>query len=469
MFAVTSMKIRSYVVITEDMIARNLLPLIPEITMKDNFRELAEKMIKYTADESKIRSKNPRIRSKNFFMSIDFEKLNTNMRNDVVYEPFKFIDNLFGFNNLISRTHEIFHNSLIYTSDKDYLPTWQANSTIPILNEHTWLGHLGGFEGLRQKGWTIVTVAAIWLGSCLPTSLKIASSFRPYSSENIPTLDNCISTISANGMSMCMNDLNSTMSIFSTYLEMSYCYSCHLSNSFILGKGLYSVNIDKLTASTITDIHLKSVKDNQKKVTIIKVLLIYAGVFNGYPVICPLHFIIRGATIWGYMESVISKVRSTSTLQLLAIKNSTKSPLTEMRHVEMVCYKSVMMRCLNSSVSHIDINNFFSRKTAQLLRELSWNKNNIIGVTVPHPAEIVLKYNIRYNICPRCLTDDKNYILTIGSDFISQNKDLAYIVDGPYLPYLGSVTKEKIQSSVEKLPTNPDPPTNSKQLNYKES
>ncbi|KAI0984506.1 hypothetical protein GJ496_011450 [Pomphorhynchus laevis] len=169
------------------------------------------------------------------------------------------------------------------------------------------------------------------------------------------------------------------------------------------------------------------------------------------------------------MESVISKVRSTSTLQLLAIKNSTKSPLTEMRHVEMVCYKSVMMRCLNSSVSHIDINNFFSRKTAQLLRELSWNKNNIIGVTVPHPAEIVLKYNIGYNICPRCLTDDKNYILTIGSDFISQNKDLAYIVDGPYLPYLGSVTKEKIQSSVEKLPTNPDPPTNSKQLNYKES
>ncbi|KAI0978973.1 hypothetical protein GJ496_005980 [Pomphorhynchus laevis] len=350
------------------MIARNLLPLIPEITMKDNFRELAEKMIKYTADESKIRSKNPRIRSKNFFMSIDFEKLNTNMRNDVVYEPFKFIDNLFGFNNLISRTHEIFHNSLIYTSDKDYLPTWQANSTIPILNEHTWLGHLGGFEGLRQKGWTIVTVAAIWLGSCLPTSLKIASSFRPYSSENIPTLDNCISTISANG-----------------------------------------------------------------------------------------HEII-GATIWGYMESVISKVRSTSTLQLLAIKNSTKSPLTEMRHVEMVCYKSVMMRCLNSSVSHIDINNFFSRKTAQLLRELSWNKNNIIGVTVPHPAEIVLKYNIGYNICHICLTDDKNYILTIGSDFISQNKDLAYIVDGPYLPYLESVTKEKIQSSVEKLPTNPDPP-----------
>ncbi|KAI0978931.1 hypothetical protein GJ496_004535 [Pomphorhynchus laevis] len=165
MFAVTSMKIRSYVVITEDMIARNLLLLIPEITMKDNFRELAEKMIKYTSNDSKIGMKNPPNRFKNFFMSIDFEKWSTNMRNDVVYEPFKFIDNLFGFNNLISRTHEIFSKSLIYTSDKDYLPIWQADSTIPRLNDYTWLGHLGGFEGLRQKGWTIVTVSAIRLVS----------------------------------------------------------------------------------------------------------------------------------------------------------------------------------------------------------------------------------------------------------------------------------------------------------------
>ncbi|KAI0990116.1 hypothetical protein GJ496_002041 [Pomphorhynchus laevis] len=282
MFAVTSMKIRSYVVITEDMIARNLLPLIPEITMKDNFRELAEKMIKYTSTDSKIGIKNPRNGSKDFFMSIDFEKWNTNMRNYVVYEPFKFIDNLFGFNNLISRTHEIFSNSLIYTSDRDYLPVWQADNTDPLLNDYTWLGHLGRFEGLRQKG------------PCLPTSLKRASTFRPYSSENIPTLDNCVSTISANGMSMCMNDLNSTMSILSTYLEMSYCYSCHLSNSLIFGKGLKTINVEKLTASIITDIHLTYVKENQKKATVIKILLIYGGVFGGYPVICPLHFIIRG-------------------------------------------------------------------------------------------------------------------------------------------------------------------------------
>ncbi|KAI0981979.1 hypothetical protein GJ496_003275, partial [Pomphorhynchus laevis] len=163
MFAVTSMKIRSYVVITEDMIARNLLLLIPEITMKDNFRELAEKMIKYTSNDSKIGMKNPPNRFKNFFMSIDFEKWSTNMRNDVVYEPFKFIDNLFGFNNLISRTHEIFSKSLIYTSDKDYLPIWQADSTIPRLNDYTWLGHLGGFEGLRQKAWGKLARAGVSL------------------------------------------------------------------------------------------------------------------------------------------------------------------------------------------------------------------------------------------------------------------------------------------------------------------
>ncbi|KAI0981280.1 hypothetical protein GJ496_001968 [Pomphorhynchus laevis] len=58
------------------------------------------------------------------------------------------MDNLFRFEKLISRTHEVFTNSLIYTSDKEYLPQWES-----------------GFEGLRQRGWTIVTVATIRLVS----------------------------------------------------------------------------------------------------------------------------------------------------------------------------------------------------------------------------------------------------------------------------------------------------------------
>ncbi|KAI0981278.1 hypothetical protein GJ496_001966 [Pomphorhynchus laevis] len=97
--------------------------------------------------------------------SIDFEKWNTNMRDDLVVQPFRFMDNLFRFEKLISRTHEVFTNSLIYTSDKEYLQQWESTSLDSILNDYTWSGHLGGFEGLRQSGYTIITVATIRLVS----------------------------------------------------------------------------------------------------------------------------------------------------------------------------------------------------------------------------------------------------------------------------------------------------------------
>ncbi|KAI0980335.1 hypothetical protein GJ496_003058 [Pomphorhynchus laevis] len=68
MFAVTSMPIRSYVVITEEMIATDFLPLFPEITMKDDLQKLTERMISATASEKRtLGSINTKVSYKIFY------------------------------------------------------------------------------------------------------------------------------------------------------------------------------------------------------------------------------------------------------------------------------------------------------------------------------------------------------------------------------------------------------------------
>ncbi|KAI0980336.1 hypothetical protein GJ496_003059 [Pomphorhynchus laevis] len=263
----------------------------------------------------------------------------------------------------------------VYTADSDYLPDWDFQCHTPILNDFTWTDQKGGFEGLRQKGWTAITVSAIklaslktntkisilgqrdnqllrikinttavsakdlkdhcvnqierfrteldsvfsriglplkmeetWVseatfshgkfmifrGSALPTSLKRASSFRPYSSENIPTLDNSISTISANGMSMSMNDLTADMALISTILETAFCFSYHLKNSLLLGRGLEHAFPNVIKNLEWHDFKKHDFNSYNGRIMLLRLLMICGGILGGYPVSCPLHFIVRG-------------------------------------------------------------------------------------------------------------------------------------------------------------------------------
>ncbi|DAZ90849.1 TPA_asm: polyprotein [Torreya virus 1] len=150
MFALMSPDIRQYFVTTESMIADYILKYFPEITMKDSLHQLIKKMW----DAGKKRS------DWNLFINIDFSKWNTNMRENISLPLFKEMDSLFGMTNVISRTHEIFRESLIYSSSGKY-HLKEENGTLVLDPPMVYQGHLGGFEGLRQKGWTILTVCLI--------------------------------------------------------------------------------------------------------------------------------------------------------------------------------------------------------------------------------------------------------------------------------------------------------------------
>lgn len=165
---------RMYVVITEAMIANDILPLFPEVTMMDDYSTLNKKMYGMTKESADIENQ--------AFMqySIDFEKWNTNMRKDETLPIFKFIDGLYGFKNVLSRSHDMFTDNFMYLADGTFTPkvTRKRNerrlSTIDAdypyddrfiwgLEEcdKVWYGHLGGIDGLRQKGWTLFSMCVL--------------------------------------------------------------------------------------------------------------------------------------------------------------------------------------------------------------------------------------------------------------------------------------------------------------------
>lgn len=151
---------RMYVVVTEELISRDFLPFFPEITMKDSLKELLSKT--YQNTKGALSSVNSHL----VFSSLDFEKWNSNMREEETKQIFQFMDQLYGFTNVISRTHEMFSQCSFYLANQTYIPKVKDPENLgqdrPLKPDTMcWEGHLGGIEGLRQKGWTIFTTCLL--------------------------------------------------------------------------------------------------------------------------------------------------------------------------------------------------------------------------------------------------------------------------------------------------------------------
>ncbi|DBA36838.1 TPA_asm: L [Zanthoxylum betacytorhabdovirus 2] len=168
MFSLMSAKMRNYVVVTEHMIADDILPFFPQITMTDDLLGLTKKI--YGATRRQMKNAKTKVFSKMFDVTVclnmDFEKWNLNMRKDATFYVFERIGELYGMPNLINRTYDIFEDSLIYLCDDEAELSCEYDLKSGTYNlkretETVYTGHRGGFEGLRQKGWTIFTVSVI--------------------------------------------------------------------------------------------------------------------------------------------------------------------------------------------------------------------------------------------------------------------------------------------------------------------
>ncbi|WPV62726.1 MAG: RNA-dependent RNA polymerase [Jingmen bat rhabdovirus 1] len=145
-FSLMSFALRLYIVSTEYIAAKYILPLFPEITMgmsgTDTMRMMCE-LTKGMSDDSD---------TFNLLIHLDYEKWNNHQRHEANELIFQQVDKAFGWTKVISQTHQIFKNSFIYFVDRLDKIDPGFNTQLP----YCWSGQSGGLEGLRQKMWTVV-------------------------------------------------------------------------------------------------------------------------------------------------------------------------------------------------------------------------------------------------------------------------------------------------------------------------
>ncbi|APG78823.1 RNA-dependent RNA polymerase [Wenling crustacean virus 10] len=148
-FGLLTLYKRMYVVVTEAMLAHDILPLFPEVTMMDDLTTLMKKIYHNTSSGE----------ADDYWevtYEVDFEKWNSYMREEETYRMFEFVDELYGFSRVLTRTHEMFSKSTLYLANGVYIPPVEDGRIKEGWG--SWTGHLGGIEGLRQKGWTIFSL-----------------------------------------------------------------------------------------------------------------------------------------------------------------------------------------------------------------------------------------------------------------------------------------------------------------------
>ncbi|QRW41824.1 MAG: RNA-dependent RNA polymerase [Elisy virus] len=155
-FGLLPIEKRIYVVVTEAMIAEELLHYVPEITMTYNQVKLREHIQRATK-----RLKTSEENTVTVVTNMDFVKWNSNMREEETQLLFQDIDHLFGFEALVSRTYEMFRESQMYLANGHVIPEIGQGGKRLKDGLTVWGLHAGGVEGLRQKGWTLFTVSLI--------------------------------------------------------------------------------------------------------------------------------------------------------------------------------------------------------------------------------------------------------------------------------------------------------------------
>ncbi|QDZ26156.1 RNA dependent RNA polymerase [European bat lyssavirus] len=158
-FALMSWNLRLYFVITEKLLATYILPLFDALTMTDNLNKVFKKLIDRVTGQGLLDYSRV-----TYAFHLDYEKWNNHQRLESTKDVFSVLDKVFGLKKVFSRTHEFFQKSWVYYSDRsDLIGLWRDQIyCLDMTNGPTcWNGQDGGLEGLRQKGWSLVSLLMI--------------------------------------------------------------------------------------------------------------------------------------------------------------------------------------------------------------------------------------------------------------------------------------------------------------------
>ncbi|DBA37199.1 TPA_asm: L [Scutellaria alphacytorhabdovirus 1] len=146
---------------------------------------------------------------------------------------------------------------------------------------------------------------------------------------------------------------------------------------------------------------------------------------------------IYDSTIPGYVDSIISKVTRTGTIQKIAVKTAKKDVSEAVMQAEVNYFIFFNWRSTNKGLSWP---NNCPTEYAKLVRSVGWAKT-LKGVTVPFPLSYMTPTNCFLRGMP-CGCPD-GYVSAHISDAVCNQEEWDYDI-GNALPYMGSITQEKV-------------------------
>jgi hypothetical protein len=159
LFAMMVLEMRIYFCVTEANISKTIFPYFPQQTMSLDEADLSKRLLLIASDNQES------LRSLSVMIGIDFSSWNIYQTYMSTLYTFQFIDDLFGTNGLYLRSHKFFESSLVALASNQNPPLsliGRPKGEPDECNE-LWYHHCGGFEGLRQKGWTLATIGLLLL------------------------------------------------------------------------------------------------------------------------------------------------------------------------------------------------------------------------------------------------------------------------------------------------------------------
>ncbi|WPV62771.1 MAG: RNA-dependent RNA polymerase [Wufeng shrew rhabdovirus 1] len=156
-FSLMSWKLRLYFVITEYLIKKYYVPLFSGLTMADDYNSVVRKLLDRSLGQGE-----PNYKRITFANHFDYSKWNNTQRGKANNPVFRVMGLFLGLPRLFERTHQFFEESLIYYNDRGDLMDVVSGQIVNKPGYRVcWEGQLGGLEGLRQKGWSVVSLLVI--------------------------------------------------------------------------------------------------------------------------------------------------------------------------------------------------------------------------------------------------------------------------------------------------------------------
>lgn len=159
LFAMMVLEMRLYFCVTESNISKCVFPYYPQQTMILDESELLKRLLTLT------NSQDATLKYLAATLGIDFKNWNICWTFLSTYLTFQFLDDLFQTPGLYMYTHKFFESCVISLASHHNPPTSLIDNPrgTPAECETLWYNHLGGLEGLRQKGWTLITIGLLLL------------------------------------------------------------------------------------------------------------------------------------------------------------------------------------------------------------------------------------------------------------------------------------------------------------------